>query len=118
MKIRKELIEGLIEIAKESHPYEFFALLTGKKGIIEEFIYIPFEQGNDFAGFNSSLLPVGMKIYGTVHTHPSESPYPSYQDLSTFSSFGKVHIIIYYPYCKECWNAFDRDGRKICLEVV
>ncbi len=118
MKIRKELLEGLIEIAKETHPYEFFALLTGKKGVIEEFIYVPFEQGSDFAGFNTSLLPIGMRIYGTVHSHPSNSPYPSSQDLATFSSFGNVHIIIHYPYCRNCWNAFDSQGNLVEVEMV
>ncbi len=118
MKVKKELIEGLIEIARESYPYEFFALLTGKKNVIEEFVYIPFEQGSNFAGFNTSLLPVGMRIYGTVHSHPSNSPYPSPQDLATFTSFGKVHIIIHYPYCKNCWNAFDSQGNRIDIELV
>ncbi len=118
MKIRRELIEGLIEISRENHPYEFFALLTGKKGVIEEFVYIPFEQGSDFAGFNTSLLPIGMRIYGTVHSHPSNSPHPSTQDLATFSSFGSIHIIIHYPYCRSCWNAFDSQGNMVEIEVI
>ncbi len=118
MKIRSDLLEGLVEIARETHPYEFFALLTGKKGVIEEFIYIPFDQGSNFAGINTSLIPVGIRIYGTVHSHPSNSPFPSPQDLSTFSSFGRVHIIVHYPYCKNCWNAFDSQGNVIEIEVV
>ncbi len=118
MKIKKELIEALIKIAKENHPMEFFAFLTGKKRVIEEFVYIPFQQGESFATFNFSLIPMGMKIYGTAHSHPSSSFKPSPQDLSTFASFGNVHIIIYYPYCKNCFKAYDRNGNEISLEIV
>lgn len=118
MKIKRDLINALIEIAKENHPMEFFALLTGKKNVIEEFIYLPFQQGETFAIFDHSLLPLGMRIYGTAHSHPSSSPKPSKQDLSTFASFGKVHIIIHYPYCRNCFKIYDRDGREIELEIV
>ncbi len=118
MKIRSDLIQGLIEIAKENHPYEFFALLTGKKGVIEEFIYIPFEQGHNFAGINTSLIPVGMRIYGTVHSHPSPNPSPSPQDIATFSSYGSVHLIIYFPYCRDCWKAYSPEGKEIPLDVI
>ncbi len=118
MKIRKELLQALIEIARENHPHEFFALLTGKKGVIEEFVYIPFQQGEDYASFNTSLIPLGMRIYGTVHSHPSSSPRPSHQDLATFSSYGSVHIIIHYPYCSDCWKAYDSAGKEVEVEVV
>lgn len=117
MKIRRELIEALIEAARETHPNEFFALLTGKKGVIEEFVFIPFESGENFAAFNLDLIPLGMKIYGTAHSHPSPNPYPSSEDLRTFSH-GKVHIIIHYPYCRNCWKAYDSNGNEILLEVV
>lgn len=118
LKIRRELIYALLEASKENHPYEFFALLTGKKGVIEEFIYIPFQQGEDFASFNTSLLPIGMRVYGTVHSHPSSNPEPSLQDLSTFSSYGRVHIVIHYPYCRKCWKAYDSSGNEILLELI
>lgn len=118
MKIRRELIQALIEIAKENHPHEFFALLTGRKGIIEEFVYIPFQQGEDYASFNTSLIPIGMRIYGTIHSHPSSVSRPSPQDLATFSSYGKVHIIIHYPYCESCWKAYDSAGNEVDVEVI
>ncbi|WP_456368438.1 Mov34/MPN/PAD-1 family protein [Geoglobus sp.] len=118
MKIRRELLRALIEIARENHPHEFFALLTGKKGVIEEFVYIPFQQGEDYASFNTSLIPLGMRIYGTVHSHPSSNPRPSPQDLSTFSSYGRVHLIVHYPYCENCWKAYDPAGNETDLEVV
>ena len=118
MKIMKELINELLEICRDTHPNEFFAFLTGNRGVIKEYIYIPFKQGRDFVSIDTSLLPLGMKIYGTVHSHPSHSPNPSPQDLSTFSSFGRVHIIVYYPYCRECWRAFDSSGNAISIDVV
>ncbi len=117
MKIRRELLEALIEAAKETHPDEFFALLTGKKGVIEEFVFVPFESGENFAVFNLDLIPLGMKVYGTVHSHPSPNPYPSQADVRTFS-LGRVHIIIHYPYCRNCWKAYDRNGEEIEIEVV
>ncbi len=118
MKIRRELIDALIEIAKQNHPLEFFAFLTGRNKVIEEFIYIPFQQGENFASFNFSLLPIGMRIYGTVHSHPTPSFKPSAQDLSTFASHGRVHIIIYYPYCRDCFKIYDASGNEIELEIV
>jgi len=118
VKIRRDLLEALLEIAKENHPHEFFALLTGKKGVIEEFVYIPFQQGENYASFDTSLIPLGMRIYGTVHSHPSSNPTPSPEDLSTFASYGRVHIIIHYPYCRKCWRAYDPEGNIIEVEVV
>ncbi len=116
MKIRKELIDALIDIAKNNHPFEFFALLTGKKDVIEEFLYLPFQGGESFALFSPDLLPIGMRILGTVHSHPSRNPYPSQEDIRTFQSYGKLHIIIHYPYCNKCWKAFNSRGEEV--EVV
>ncbi len=118
MKIRRELLDALIEIARKNHPMEFLALLTGRKNVIEEFVYLPFQQGETFAFFDSSLIPLGMKVYGTAHSHPSSSPRPSDQDLATFASIGRVHVIVYYPYCRNCFKIYDRNGREIELEIV
>ncbi len=35
MKVRREVLKLALEVAKESYPNEFVALLTGKRGVIE-----------------------------------------------------------------------------------
>ena len=120
--IRKELLMSLIEASKSTHPHEFVALLTGrkvgKKNIIEEFIMLPYESGETMAVIQTHALPIGIRIMGTVHSHPSPNPTPSEEDLNMFASYGRVHIIIHYPYCETCWKAYNVRGEEIRLEVV
>jgi proteasome lid subunit RPN8/RPN11 len=116
--IRRELLMAMIEASKSSHPYEFVALLTGKKGVIEEFIMLPYESGETMAIIQTHALPIGVKIMGTVHSHPSPNPTPSDEDLNMFSSYGGVHIIIHYPYCQNCWKAYNVRGEETELEVI
>jgi proteasome lid subunit RPN8/RPN11 len=120
--IRKELLLALIEASKSMHPHEFIALLTGRKvgkrNIIEEFIMLPYESGETMAVIQTHALPIGIKIMGTVHSHPSPNPAPSEEDLNMFASYGRVHIIIHHPYCRSCWRAYDARGEEIGLEVI
>lgn len=118
LAIRRELLLALIEASKSTHPNEFVALLTGKKNIIEEFIMLPYESGETMAVIQTHALPIGIRIMGSVHSHPSPNPTPSSEDLSMFASQGNVHIIIHYPYCESCWKAYDARGQEIELEVI
>ncbi len=116
--IRRELLLALIEASKSTHPNEFIALLTGKKKIIEEFIMLPYESGETMAVIQTHTLPIGIRIMGSVHSHPSPNPTPSNEDLNMFASHGSVHIIIHYPYCESCWKAYNARGEEIELEVI
>ena len=120
--IKRELLLALIEASKSTHPNEFVALLTGRRvgrvNVIEEFVMLPYESGETMAVIQTHALPIGVRIMGSVHSHPSPNPAPSEEDLSMFASHGNVHIIIHYPYCKNCWRAYNARGEEILLEVV
>jgi proteasome lid subunit RPN8/RPN11 len=118
MKIKRSLLEMLLIISKENHPHEIVALLTGRKGVAEELIILPFEGGRSSAIIHMEMLPLGMKIIGTFHSHPSPNPYPSSADLDMFSRYGKYHIIVAYPYTMDSWRCFDRAGREVRAVVV
>ncbi len=118
MKIRREVIRFALEIAKESYPNEFIALLTGKKGIIEELVFLPFQAGESSAIIHMDMLPLGYKIYGTIHSHPIPNCKPSQQDIQMFMKYGSIHIIVCYPFTENCWACYDRNGNEISIEVI
>lgn len=119
--ISKEVLKTAIAAARESHPHEFIAMLgssRSRKNHIEELIFLPSISGGVSAIIHMEMLPIGMSVLGTVHSHPSQCPYPSEQDLEAFSKRGRVHIIIAYPYTMESWRAYDSSGNPIKIEVV
>ncbi|MET1124651.1 MAG: Mov34/MPN/PAD-1 family protein [Archaeoglobaceae archaeon] len=118
MKIRREVLKTILEAAKSAHPDEFIALLSGGKDEISELVFLPFVSGSVSAVIHLDALPIGMRIHGTVHSHPSPSCEPSDEDLELFSRFGSYHIIVCYPYCEECWRCYDRRGEEVELVVV
>ncbi len=118
MKISKGLLETILEAARSAHPDEFIALLSGSKDVMNELVFLPFVSGGTSAIIHLDMLPIGMKIFGTVHSHPSPSCLPSEEDLNLFTRFGKYHIIVCYPYDIESWKCYDRSGREVELEVV
>ena len=118
MKIRRETLKFALEVAKESYPNEFVALLAGKKGIIEEIVFLPFSSSEKLALIHMDMLPLGYRVYGTVHSHPSPSCKPSQADLIMFSKHGIVHIIVCYPFEEGCWRFYDKNGNEIELEIV
>ncbi|WP_290595705.1 MULTISPECIES: Mov34/MPN/PAD-1 family protein [unclassified Archaeoglobus] len=118
MKISKTLLLTILEAAKSAHPDEFVALLSGSKDVIEELIFLPFVSGSVSAVIHLDMLPIGMKVFGTVHSHSSPSCRPSDEDMALFTRFGKYHIIVCYPYDERSWKCYDRSGSEIELEVV
>lgn len=118
MKIKKELLLGILESAKEAYPYEFIALLSGEKGVISELIFLPSISGEESAIVRLDMLPLGVKVYGTVHSHPSPCCEPSEEDFFLFTKFGKVHIIVCYPFTMEDWKCYDSKGEEIEIELV
>ncbi len=118
MKVRREVLKFALEVAKESYPDEFVALLTGRRGIVEELVFLPFQSGGSSALIHMDMLPLGYRIYGTVHSHPTPNCTPSKADLEMFSKYGVVHIIVCYPFEWGCWGFYDKDGREIELEIV
>ena len=118
--ISREVLEMAIAAARESHPHEFIALLGGnrKKRHISELIFLPSSSGGVSAVIHMDMLPIGMSVFGTIHSHPTPNPTPSMQDLETFSKRGVVHVIVAYPYTMQSWRAYRSDGSPVELEVV
>lgn len=119
VKIRGELLDYLLELARSFHPNEFAGFLRERKGVIEEVLLAPAPHfGRTSAFFNTWMLPLDESIVGTVHSHPDPVPRPSSQDLWFFSKFGGVHLIICYPYTRSDVWVYNSNGDPIDFEVL
>jgi len=94
-KIKKSLLEDLMQSARNYYPDEFMCFLSGnrKKEVIEEFVFLPSTNGKNFASISVNSIPIDDTIIGSVHSHPSGSVRPSNQDKRLFSKY-PVNIII------------------------
>lgn len=117
--ISKRTLKMIMESAKDSHPNEFAAGLREVQGVISELILVP---GTVSGPMNALLklhsLPIDYSLVGIAHSHPSPSFSPSTQDLNMFGKFGRIHIIVSYPYDMSSWQAYNWKGEKIDLEVL
>lgn len=116
--ISEKLVETILEAGKNTFPREFIGLLEEKNEIISELIILPSEQGESLSSIRYDLLPLGLKIAGTIHSHPSNNPFPSAQDKRMFSKIGKIHLICASPFTKKTIKAFDYKGKEIELIIV
>ena len=120
--VSRELLETILEGAKQLYPRESFLLLRGRKS--KEIIYVtdlivaPFAvHGKGFAGFSSYMLPMDFSIVGTVHSHPSGNTMASHVDLNHM--FGRIAMIVGYPFEGELNVAvYDSNGEKLSLTVA
>ena len=117
--ITEKVLNMISESAKETHPNEFAAGLREIDGVISELIMVPGTiGGSKSAILRLNNLPVDYSIVGVAHTHPSPSYSPSKQDFTMFSKYGRIHIIMAYPYDLESWQAYDATGKEIDLEII
>lgn len=118
--ISSELMEGLFEFCRETHPNEFGAALrVNKAKVIDEFLLPPGAlQSRRSVMFQLHNLPPDRDIVGIAHSHPGSVPYPSNEDIQLFGKFGHTHVIIAEPYDWQSWRAFNHKGEEIRLEVV
>jgi proteasome lid subunit RPN8/RPN11 len=119
MKIRRGVIELVMESSKDSLPNEFAALLKAKKDVIFEIALLP----GTISGDRSAIMqlwnrPMDLNYVGTIHSHPSGVIYPSDDDRNLYSKFGNVHIIVGYPFNIHSWRAFNNEGTEIEMEMV
>lgn len=118
--LERQLAESITGLARDTHPKEFIAFLDGqiKSEVfrVSSLIYQPY-----WASKNSTAtiidFPLGMTVFGTVHSHPGPSNHPSNADLLFFSKYGMVHLIIKKPYQPEDIAAYDKNGGPISLSV-
>ncbi len=119
MRIKKEVLQLIMESAKDSLPNEFAAILKAKHNLIYEIAIVPGTvAGERSALFKLFNLPIDYSYVGTVHSHPSGVLIPSEEDLRLFSNFGAIHIIVGYPFNMESWRAFLKDGKETKIEVI
>ena len=121
VQIRGDVLRSILAWAGERHPNEIILLLRGKveKEVarVDEFLFPPFASGGrSFAQFPTHMLPIDFSVIGTVHSHPSGSPRPSPTDLNKF--YGKVMMILGYPYRVDCVRAYDSRGEPLKIEVI
>lgn len=121
-KIKKSTLELILESSKSSYPNEFGGFLRAdidKKDTINEIVILPGTiSGDSHAIFKFHMLPIDFSIVGTVHSHPSVSFYPSDADISLFRKYGKIHMIVAYPFTMDSWNSYDYNGEEIDLIVI
>lgn len=117
--ITKRTLNMIFECAKDAHPREFAAGMRHIDGVISELILVPGTiSGNRSALLRLSNLPIDYSLVGIVHSHPSPNVSPSPQDINMFGRYGRVHIIVGWPYHEKSWKAYDWNGEEIELEVL
>lgn len=116
--IRRATAESIIMAAKNVYPQEFFSMLGGSGNTIDELVIVPAEFGDDSVTYRPDFVPIGDRVIGTVHSHPTTNASPSGADLESFRKTGHVHIIIAYPYNLNTIKAFDNIGRQVKIEVI
>ncbi|MEN2974945.1 MAG: Mov34/MPN/PAD-1 family protein [Candidatus Caldarchaeales archaeon] len=115
--LTRDVAEGLLLIARNTHPREMLILLRGRKKKqdleIDELLLAPLsEHGEDSSYFRLDLLPLDFTIVGLAHSHPSGSPNPSDEDLYHF--IGSIMLILTPPYkTLEDIHAYNTRGGKV-----
>nr|MDO8080101.1 Mov34/MPN/PAD-1 family protein [Candidatus Freyarchaeota archaeon] len=120
VRIKEEVVEGVLEACRNVHPREFIGLLRAEEGMITEIILPPASiYGKGLAQFQPHMLPFDFSIVGSIHSHPSGSGRPSAQDLNSMFNFGFVHIIVTFPYSSyQDLHTYDKKGNPIQWEIV
>ena len=117
--IEREALEFILQASRASHPREFAGILRAREGVIYEILLLPgTSSSSGSALLRPHMLPLDPSACGTVHSHPSASSRPSEEDLRFFAKFGRVHIIVAYPYDENSWRAYDHYGNEISLKVI
>jgi proteasome lid subunit RPN8/RPN11 len=122
VSIPSELLETILEGARQLYPRESFLLLRGKKSKdvirVSDLVVAPFAvHGRGFASYSAHMLPMDFSVVGTVHSHPSGNIQPSYVDLNHM--MGRILMIVGYPFMDERNVAvYGSDGEKLDLNVV
>jgi proteasome lid subunit RPN8/RPN11 len=117
--IVQEVLDLLLEMGRASFPDEFIVMLGTERNMITTVYPIAGTMvTNKSAIILRDMIPLGMQIAGTAHSHPNGVLWPSNADLQTFAETGPCHIIVGDPFEANSWLCFDRDGRERSLEVV
>ncbi|AIS31639.1 MULTISPECIES: Mov34/MPN/PAD-1 family protein [Methanobacterium] len=118
----REVVGEIIQIARESHPLEFVALLEGKikeKILrVDGLVFLPGETSHQGAVMKTFMMPLTTGTVGSVHSHPTPSASPSTADLHFFAKNGLFHLIIAYPYTEDSIIAYDTFGELADYRIL
>jgi proteasome lid subunit RPN8/RPN11 len=121
-KITRTCLSFIFESAKSIYPREFAGLLRVddvRKDTIIELVLLPGTvSGDHHAIFQLHMRPFDLSLVGTVHSHPSYSDRASDADVSLFRKYGRVHLIVAYPFEDGTWQSYDGEGNMISIDVV
>ena len=116
MRIKKELLENILELSKEAYPNEVAAILLNNP--VDDFVIMPAEFTTYQVHVKMNLIPIYVNLHGTFHSHPTSNNNPSRADLSFFGKLGKEHLIIAYPYDLNAVAVYKNNGEKTELEIL
>jgi proteasome lid subunit RPN8/RPN11 len=120
--VDREVIDEIINIAKESYPNEFMALLDVKikdKVLkITGLVFLPIETSQEGAVMQVFMQPLTIDSIGSVHSHPGPSASPSNADLEFFSKRGFFHFIIAEPFDVDSIRAYDSWGNPASYRII
>ncbi|HTX60712.1 MAG TPA: Mov34/MPN/PAD-1 family protein [Methanobacterium sp.] len=120
--IDQEVLDEILQIARNSYPNEFVAMLQGKvkEGVlhIDGLLFLPGETSDQGAVLNVFMMPLVDEGIGSVHSHPGHNASPSTADLHFFSKNGLFHMIIAQPYTVESINAYNSFGERVDFRVI
>jgi proteasome lid subunit RPN8/RPN11 len=126
--IAEAALEFALEASEDAHPDEYMGFLRGEDArkfdlgyegtVLTDVLVIPGTESNPVsATVKTNMIPNDQRAAGSIHSHPNGVLRPSDEDLQTFGR-GTVHIIIGAPYGRHDWQAFDREGNPIDLDVL
>lgn len=118
--ITRNCLDSALACARSAYPNEFGGILRADEpGVITDLLLLPgTTAGRRHANFQLYMLPVGMGVAGTVHSHPSGALFPSQADVTLFRHWGRRHIILGAPFGEGSWRAYDGNGVEVALAVV
>jgi len=120
IKIKREIIEKITELPRETHPKEFLAFfegLIGSEVIINDIFYQPYIANNRSA-FARLDIPLTTNTLGSIHSHPGPRNTPSRADRRFFRKTGIVHAIIGYPYREQDIAFYNHHGEPINVTII
>ena len=118
-EIKKDLLNELLNAAKNNYPNEFICFLGGnsKNSKITEFVFLPSESDKHSASVNLHSIPFDDTIIGSLHSHPNSTNTPSKADKKLFIKY-PINLIFGYPFLIENIGAYDNKSNKISIELI
>ena len=120
--IKKDLLEGLMDMCKQTHPHKLVGLLGVKKGIVSEYI-LPARSCTDpikdftLMGQQTCSIPLDFSYEGTFISRPS-GELSTNEKLNIVFKKRRFTLLLAYPYnAPNCVKCFDRYGSDLKLVV-